>query len=110
LGIEPNFYSFWHSSQKKEAGFNLSLYENPTADKLISTAMEDFDNNSRSQKYRQIVNLITEDLPAIFLFSPDFLFGAKENVKGIDIKILDNSSSLFSQATNWYIDTERVLK
>lgn len=110
LGIEPNFYSFWHSSQKKEAGFNLSLYENPTADKLISTALEDFDNNSRSQKYQQIVNLITEDLPAIFLFSPDFLFGAKEDVKGIDIKILDNSSSLFSQATSWYINTERVLK
>ena len=67
LGFEPDLFHFWHSTQKKESGLNLALYENPEVDKLLSSSIEDMDQASRAGKNQQVANLITEDLPAIFL-------------------------------------------
>jgi peptide/nickel transport system substrate-binding protein len=110
LGQEPDLFSFWHSTQKKEFGLNLALYENTEVDKLLSGSREDLDKNSRAQKNQQAVNLIIEDLPAIFLFSPDYIFLAKKEIQGIDLKNIDIPSSRFSLMNQWYIKTRRAFK
>lgn len=109
-GLETDLFHFWHSSQKKESGYNLALYENLQADKLLSSSIEDLDMNSRGQKNLQAVNMITEDLPAIFLFNPDYIFVSKKDIKGIGTPILENSSTRFSQIAKWYTDTHRAWK
>ena len=110
IGREPDLFHFWHSSQKKESGLNLSLYENSDVDKLLAGGLEDLDINSRGQKLQQVITKISEDLPAIFLFSPDYLFAIKNSIKGVDLKDLDISSTRFSQINNWYLSTTRVWK
>src|SRR3989344_1208728 len=35
LGLDPDPFSFWHSSQKKDPGLNLALYDNKDADKIL---------------------------------------------------------------------------
>jgi peptide/nickel transport system substrate-binding protein len=88
----------------------LALYENTEVDKLLSGSREDLDKNSRAQKNQQAVNLIIEDLPAIFLFSPDYIFLAKKEIQGIDLKNIDIPSSRFSLMNQWYIKTRRAFK
>ena len=110
LGFEPDLFHFWHSTQKKESGLNLALYENPEVDKLLSASIEDMDQASRASKNQQVANLITEDLPAIFLFSPDYLFVAKKDIKGITLKNIDVPSSRFAQVNQWYLKTSRGWK
>ncbi len=107
LGEEPDLFHFWHSSQKKDPGLNLSLYENSEADKLLSSVMEDLDKNSRAQKNQRIINLIINDVPAIFLFSPDYLLIAKKNIKGIELKNMDSPYSRFAELNLWYLKTHR---
>lgn len=110
LGQEPDLFHFWHSSQKGESGLNLALYENANVDKLLTASLEDLDKNSRAQKIQQAVSLITDDLPAIFLFSPDYIFVTKKEIKGIALKNIDISSSRFSQINQWYTQTHRAWK
>jgi len=110
LGPEPDLFSFWHSSQKKDPGLNLSLYENPDADKLIMEARQELDVNVRSQKYQQFDDLIAEDLPAIFLYNPDYFFAASKDIQGIMFKNINNISSYLNQINNWFINTERNWK
>lgn len=110
IGEEPDLFHFWHSSQKIESGLNLSLYDNPDADKLMSQAMEDLNKDSRAQKNQQIATLVANDLPAIFLFSPNYLLLAKKSILGIELKNLDTSPSRFSEINRWYLKTQRVLK
>ncbi|TSC52836.1 MAG: Uncharacterized protein LiPW39_530 [Parcubacteria group bacterium LiPW_39] len=110
LGQEPDLFHFWHSSQKKESGLNIALYENPEVDKLLLEILEDLNGDSRIQKIQRAVSLITDDLPAIFLFSPDYIFVAKKEIKGIELENLDAPSSRFSQINRWYAQTHRTWK
>ncbi|MBU2219540.1 hypothetical protein KJ784_03600 [Patescibacteria group bacterium] len=110
LGKEPDLFHFWHSSQKKELGLNLALYDNPEADLLLSQAVEDFNKDSRAQKYQKVIDLIADDFPAVFLFSPDYLIMAKKTIMGVQLENLDAPSSRFSQINQWYLKTQRVFK
>jgi len=110
IGFEPDLFHFWHSTQKKESGLNLALYDNLEVDKLLSASIEDMDASSRAAKNQQVASLITEDLPAIFLFSPDYLFVAKKDIKGINLQNIDLPSSRFCQINEWYLKTSRGWK
>lgn len=107
---DPDPFAFWHSSQKKDPGQNLALYENAKADVLLQDARQDLDQTSRARKYQQLSQIIAEDLPAIFLYSPDYLYPYSNQIKGMDLKILNSPSDRFSQIENWYLTTKRVWK
>lgn len=110
LGEEPDLFHFWHSSQMKDPGLNLALYNNSDTDKLLSQAIEDLDKNSRAQKYQKAIELIINDVPAVFLFSPDYLVIAKKTILGIQLEKLDTPASRFSEISQWYLKTHRVFK
>ncbi len=110
LGMEPDPFSFWHSSQAKDPGLNLSLYSNINADNLLMNARQDMDTNSRTQKYQQFSSLVAEDVPAIFLYSPNYLLAINKDFKGIEFKNINNISSYFNQINTWYISTARAWK
>lgn len=110
LNIEPDPYSFWHSSQKKDPGLNLALYESRDSDKLLEEGRQDMDINSRSQKYQQLSAIINEDIPAVFLYSPNFIMALDKKVKGAQTEILNTSSGRFNQINQWYINTQREWK
>ena len=107
LGFEPDLFHFWHSSGKKDSGLNLAMYEHPEVDRLLSQAMENPDQNSRAQKYQQAVAQIIADVPAIFLFSPDYLFITTKNIQGLALQKIDLPAACFAQIYQWYIKTSR---
>ncbi|MGL5050223.1 MAG: ABC transporter substrate-binding protein [Fusobacteriaceae bacterium] len=47
------------------AGGNKSFYKNEEVDKKLALAYENLDKNIRMQKYREIQNILSEDLPII---------------------------------------------
>ena len=52
-GEDPDPYPFWHSSQIKDDGKNLSNFKNVKADKLLEAARQEFDfQNWREKKYQ----------------------------------------------------------
>lgn len=110
LTIIPDPFAFWHSSQIKDPGLNLAIYQRREVDRLLEDSRKVLDEAGRREKLEQLQNLIIEDSPAIFLYNPDFVYFVSNGIKGIDIKIISDPSKRFSGIENWYIKTKRIWK
>jgi len=110
LGSIPDPFPFWHSSQKKDPGLNLSLYENKEADKLLEEIRESFDKEITKEKLEQFQNILIQDSPAVFLYNPDYLYLVSSEIKGIGEEMITDPSKRLSNMENWYIKTKRVLR
>jgi len=110
LNIDPDPFAFWHSSQIKDPGQNLSLYDNAQVDAILQNARQDLDPASRAKKYEQFSQIVSDDLPVVFLFDPYYLYPVYSQVKIVDFKILPTPSDRFSQIETWYITTSRTWK
>ncbi len=110
LGAKPDFYPFWHSSQRLDPGLNLSSYENKQADQLLKDSRETMDLLLKEQKLEKLQDIIIDDAPALFLYNPDYLYWVSSKVQGIDTEKIIDPAKRFSNITNWYLQTKRVWK
>jgi peptide/nickel transport system substrate-binding protein len=110
LGLDPDLYAFWHSSQAQGEGLNLSNFSNSQVDLLLDEARETTNDRERADKYSQCADLITSDASAIFLYQPDYVFGTNRALRGIESNWLTNDSDRFFFVNEWYIKTKRIKK
>ena len=110
LEIIPDPYPFWHSSQIKDPGLNLAKYENKSADKLLEAARTSLDEADRAKKYQEFQEILIGSAPAVFLYSPDYVYYVNKNIKGIDMKIIADPSKRFDNIEDWYINTKKTWK
>lgn len=109
LSLNPDPYSFWHSSEKKDPGLNLAMYDNRDVDKALEQARQVSDTE-RASHYQVFQSIIAEEVPAIFLYSPNYIHPCNQQVKDFDVKIIASPPYLFSNITEWYTETKRVWK
>jgi peptide/nickel transport system substrate-binding protein len=110
INHESDLFAFWHSSQRKDPGLNVAMYTNVKVDKLLEDASIAADAQARNQKYIQIENIIEQDMPAVFLYSPNFIYVVSPNLKGLSIDHINSPKDRFSNVYQWYTDTENVWK
>lgn len=110
FATNPDMFSFWHSSERFYPGLNLSLYNNKSADRLMESIREDFDMESRNKTMADLVSLIRVDQPAIFLYSPNYIYLLNGKAHGFDESIINIPSSRFQNVAKWYINTKRVFR
>jgi peptide/nickel transport system substrate-binding protein len=105
---ESDLFAFWHSSQRKDPGLNVAMYTNAKVDKLLETASTDINDQSRIKEYTQIETDIEQDMPAIFLYNPSFIYVVSPNVKGLSLDNIISPSDRFANVYSWYTETENV--
>ncbi len=110
LNYDPDPFAFWHSSQKKETGLNLSLYDNPEVDKILEEARQESNNETRAEKYKKFQELLIKDIPAIFLYSPNYLYVHGKSIRETDFNNIVIPSDRFNGIENWYMKTKRIWK
>lgn len=110
LGIDPDPYLFWHSSQAGTNGNNLANFINKDADKLLEEGRQSNDPNIRHEKYVQFQNILADNLPAIFLYTPKYIYPLTNKIFGIDTQNIAVSSDRFANIINWYLKTKRAFK
>ncbi len=110
VGGDPDLYAFWDSSQVGSQGLNLSNYSNPAVDKLLVTARSTVNLTERIAKYKEFQKIITNDLPAIFLYSPSYTYPQSSTLKGFLGMMIINPADRFSSISNWYLNTKEKLK
>ncbi len=110
LGIDPDPYAFWHSSQTRDPGLNLALYSNQNVDKILEKIRQETDEGKRADLLKDFQQKLTDDIPALFLYSPNYLYLVNNKVQGIDIHALATPDKRFSDIENWYMKTKRVKK
>ncbi|MBX4205540.1 MAG: peptide ABC transporter substrate-binding protein [Candidatus Doudnabacteria bacterium] len=106
-GADPDPFPFWHSSQSHDPGLNLSGFSNPTVDKLLTEARQTNDTGVRAKDYQQFQDIVTQELPAIFLDSAVYVYTVPRKEQGIDLKTIIHPSERFLDVNHWYIDTKR---
>jgi len=104
--IDP--FPFWHSSQVKDPGLNLSLYENKDADKLLERARQTLNTEERKVALEEFQSILVSQAPAVFLYSPDYLYLVSDKIKGLTAEVVTDPSKRFSQIEKWYIKTKRT--
>ena len=110
LGKIPDPFPFWHSSQKKDPGLNLTGYESKKVDQLLGSARKELDEKTRAGMYEELQNLLLADAPAIFLYDIPYEYKVAQEVKGIKEHMIGDPSQRFAGMKSWYIKTKRVLK
>lgn len=110
LGLIPDPYPFWHSSQKKDPGFNLSKYENEKVDALLVKARTTLDSELRQQSYQELQEIILKEAPAVFLYSPDYIYFVSKEIKGVKSGLIAEPAERFIGITDWYTAVKRQWK
>lgn len=108
VGREPDLFAFWHSSQREDPGLNVALYANKDADDILARARATTDTKERARLHEAFEKLVTSDMPAVFLYTPDFLYGVSSGIYGINLGTVSTQSERFGNIHEWYRHTERV--
>jgi peptide/nickel transport system substrate-binding protein len=108
IGRELDLFAFWDSSQRNDPGLNIALYANPTADKILEQLRTTKDDAERATLYAQFEAQLQADIPAVFLYAPDFVYIVPNNLQGLDLGFIESPSDRFLSVALWYRETESV--
>ena len=109
VGSDPDSYAFWHSSQAGSAGVNISDYSNKEVDQLLEDARLTSDIGQRKEKYKKFQQIVAEEVPAIFMYSPTYTYIQNKKIKGFDVKKVQSPFDRFSNIRDWYLKTGKKL-
>ena len=108
LGIDPDPFPFWHSSQGDASGLNLSLFSNRRADELLEKARIAPSQDARGPMYKEFQDILAEDVPAVFLYSPEYSYVVSKKIQGIVTESIFTPADRFADVTGWYMHTSRA--
>ncbi|MFH0948108.1 MAG: peptide-binding protein [Elusimicrobiota bacterium] len=103
LSRDPDQFSLWHSSQKKEGQYNFVSYQNKEVDKLLEEGRRIFDEKKRQKIYRKIHKILAEDQPYTFLYVADALPVIHKRFVGPEVAPL----GLGWNFREWYVPREK---
>ncbi|MBU3668613.1 MAG: peptide ABC transporter substrate-binding protein [Candidatus Taylorbacteria bacterium] len=110
IGRDLDLYPFWHSSERNDPGLNIALYTNIKADKALDTLRTASDESKRKEAFDVFNAEVANDIPAIFLYSPGYIYATSDSVKNIQLQNMTSISERFMNIDKWYIHTERIWK
>jgi len=110
ITFNPDLYSFWHSSQKRDPGLNLSLFDNSQADGILESVRQEPDESKRVDSYKKFQELLAKEVPAVFLYGPTYLYPVNNSVHGMTIQNINMPADRFVDVSKWYVKTKRILK
>ncbi|MBI3336392.1 hypothetical protein HYZ98_02385 [Candidatus Peregrinibacteria bacterium] len=113
-------YPYWHSSNIQKNGisekdlkldaYNLSQYTSFAADALLEQIRKTMNEEERQAALGELRDVIRQEVPAIFLYSPLYTFAHQQDFLGIELKNLSLHSDRFLTLFDWYLKQERVFK
>lgn len=109
-GRDPDPFAFWHSSQRLDPGLNIALYTNVTTDKLLEESRTIKNKETRAEKYMLFQKEVINETPAIFLYSPEYVYIPPKKIKNINSFPLTVSSERFINIHEWFVETDTLWK
>lgn len=107
-GYEPDPFAFWHSSQVKDPGLNITFFSDKKADKFLENIRMTNDPMLRDSNYRNFSDIIIKDLPAFFLFSQEYLYLLPADLHDVSPLKISLPSDRFNEINKWYRSMKRV--
>ena len=105
LGADPDPLAYYHSSQAKASGMNLSNYRNSLVDDLLIGARGTMDETLRARKYEKFLEYWATDVPAIGLYQSNMTYMYSKNVRTYDeSNTLTTALDRFSNVEDWAVN------
>jgi peptide/nickel transport system substrate-binding protein len=108
VGRDADIYPFWHSSQRNDPGLNIALYANSKADRLLEEARSARNPAAVEESLKAFNIEVAKDVPAVFLYTPSFLYILPTKVKAVELGALSATQDRFAGIRDWYIETDGV--
>lgn len=111
VSLEPDLFSFWHSTERFYPGLNLSFFNDSLTDNLIALSRQVAPQDPQRNKLLfQIQERITSELGALFLVNPQYLYIHRASRPQVVIETLSLASDRFEKVNQWHIKTKRKFK
>lgn len=110
VGREYDLYPFWHSSQRNDPGLNIALYANISADRILETLRLTQNRDERKKKAVEFENLFKSDMPAVFVYSPHFIYVVPEKLQNVALGEILYPGERFLNVYKWHIESNNVWK
>ena len=107
---QSDLYAFWHSSQRSDPGLNISSYTNSKADKLLEQGLATLDTDKEQSTYAAFEEEIANDVPAVFVYSPSYIYAARKDHPGIMLGHVSTAEDRWSGIESWYLSTSKEWK
>ncbi|UCC62063.1 MAG: hypothetical protein JSV36_14915 [Anaerolineae bacterium] len=105
---DPDVYPWWHSTQAKGRQ-NFAGFSHFGADQVLQQARLVTDRSQRWAFYRAFQRIFAQEVPAILLYQPIYVYGISQKVKNVQLAPLLEPSHRFRDIHNWYQVTQRVI-
>ncbi|MBR3269759.1 hypothetical protein IKG07_00685 [Candidatus Saccharibacteria bacterium] len=104
LGADPDPLPYYHSSQAKASGLNLSNYRNALVDDLLVGARSAMSDTLRAKKYEKFLEYWATDVPAIGLYQANMTYIYNKNVQTYsEDNVLVTALDRFLDVENWAV-------
>ncbi|MBP7805145.1 MAG: hypothetical protein KA052_02940 [Candidatus Pacebacteria bacterium] len=110
ISTASHVYAFWHSSQRNDPGLNISGYANSKTDTLLERGLATLDPKKELEIYDAFQKEIAADVPAVFIYSPSYIYIIRDDMTGITIGSVTKPENRFAGIESWYMSTDRVWK
>ncbi len=106
MGSDADLFPFWHSSQGKYPGLNVSNYSNRIVDDVLVKIRKTQAPAELEKLLLEFQTQLARDIPAIFLYNPNYLYGIGKDIKGFSVQKITHSADRFVNVTDWYSKTK----
>ena len=107
---DPDKYNLWHSTKTEYPGLNLSGYSFERVDILLERARTENNRELRKEDYSLFQKYLMNDMPALYLYHPNYAFIAHDTVKGIELSEAILPHHRYDSIEHWYISEENLGK
>lgn len=101
VGRDPDRYVNWHSSQKDYPGINISGFEHIRSDRALEEGRNELTNEGRVVHYHEFQKVVSEQVPAIFLYHPFMNYYISKHIQGVGDKYTFTQYDRFMDFANW---------
>lgn len=103
LGYNLDAYPYFHLSQAGENGFNYANWKNLEASILLEEIRTTHDVEKRRNSLLRLRDIIIDEVPAIFLYTPEYVWIFDKKIKNVTIKKLPTVTDRYGNVDSWYI-------
>lgn len=99
--IDPDQYNLWHSLKTNYPDLNLSGYTYERVDILLEEARKSLKVDKRTFNYALFQKYLTQDVPVIFLYHPNYIYVVREGMNISDISNIIYPYQRFEDVASW---------
>ena len=76
----------------------------------MESARQENNPIEKIKDYEAFQKIIMQDIPAIFLYSPNYIYAVSGKIKGINAEAINTPSQRFENINKWHTSTKRIKK